>query len=428
MKCWIGYAFQAKHPLDMYQHRILVQHLDRAGLKWVQTSIPSIIGNHHHGAFCWLHPDVLDMFPDALYNPRDATSTIAGGIKTILHGVLDSICDVEADTIQGVPLPLLYDSLSREIATRVRTYWLQSKTFSSLAAKQKLDAYLLELTRCVSHLALNRHPQMAIVAIELAILSVIRISTHYGTVPVITVLRDSECQYCRRQVSGGHNRHQEMLKLIRKLYSAQHDVSLQSITDSPESSPLNALGNENLDLGHTFMLVAKEMQWHNMALAEAQALAVCSEWITSSDMPCSDEFFKKLSLHQADAENRALEMMQVDGDQTGSKRAYVYDDIVDAWVDPECSYPHMRTPSDNKENVCLAVNAGGSKHVRRTSDTLRHADAMLDDDEIDFLGHSNNLSSSRVCRKVQRLDIAREARRAQMQGRGRRRASLLSFL
>jgi len=95
---------------------------------------------------------------------------------------------------------------------------------------------------------------------------------------------------------SGHNKHKELLELIRQLYNAQQDVALQSIIDSPDSSPLKALSNEGLDLGHTFMLIAKEMQWHNMALPEAQALAVCSQWMTASDMPCSDEFFRRLSM------------------------------------------------------------------------------------------------------------------------------------
>ena len=71
-----------------------------------------------------------------------------------------------------------------------------------------------------------------------------------------------------------------------------------------------------------------------------------------------------------------------------------------------------------------------TKRRRRHTDILpRCADfAQEDDDEIDFLGHADELNSSRVRRKVQRLDVAREASRSQMLGRRSRRSSLLPYL
>lgn len=271
------------------------------------------------------------------------------------------------------------------------------------------------MTQCVSDFALHGHEQLVVVAIELAILAIIRIGTYHGTFSTMQLLQDPECRYCKQM--SGHNKHKELLELIQQLYNAQQDVALQSIIDSPDSSPLKALSNEGLDLGHTFMLIAKEMQWHDMALPEAQALAVCSQWMTASDMPCSDEFFRRLSMYQADAENRAL----LTSSQAG---AYIYDDIVDAWVSPESSRPNMHRSLSEKENIVPP------KRRRRHTDILpRCADfAQEDDDEIDFLGHADELNSSRVRRKVQRLDVAREASRSQMLGRRSRRSSLLPYL
>ena len=54
--------------------------------------------------------------------------------------------------------------------------------------------------------------------------------------------------------------------------------------------------------------------------------------------------------------------------------------------------------------------------------------AQEEDHDIDFIGHADEINSSRVRRKVQRLDVAREASRAQMRGHRSRRASLLPYL
>ena len=122
-------------------------------------------------------------------------------------------------------------------------------------------------------------------------------------------------------------------------------------------------------------------------------------------------------MYQADAENRAL----LTSSQAG---AYIYDDIVDAWVAPESSRPTMHRSAREKENMVPP------KRRRRHTDILpRSADlAQEGDDEIDFLGHADDLKSSRVRRKVQRLDVAREASRSQMLGHGPRRSSLLPYL
>lgn len=351
-----------------------------------------------------------------------------------MHGMLDCIDGMTIDHIQGIPLPLFYDQLSRAIATRVRTYWLHSKLHSSIASQQKLDDYLIEITKCVSSFALKQHPQLIVVAIELAILTIIRLGTHYDTISTMQLLRHSECIYCKVS-KDEHNRHKGLLCLIQELYSAQ-EVTLQSVSDSPDSSPLSALSNEGLDLGHSFMLVAKQMQWHGLALPEAQALAVCSEWMTVSNMPCTDEFFKKLSIHQADAESRALITIQNNA-KSGESPAYIYDDIIDAWVAPESSQPTMRKHSEIKRNdlplsLISQVGSENNKRRQRYSDTLpkisvQHGNYSQEDDEIDFLRNPDTSDFSRVRRKVRRLDVALEARRPQMKARTRR-ASLLPYL
>jgi len=178
------------------------------------------------------------------------------------------------------------------------------------------------------------------------------------------------------------------------------------------------------------------MQWHGLALPEAQALAVCSEWMTASNMPCTDEFFKRLSMHQADAENRALVTIQNKA-KGGKSAAYIYDDIIDAWVAPESSQPTMRKYSEIKGNdiplpLISQVGLGKNKRQQRYSDTLskisgQHGNYSQEDDEIDFLRNPDTSKFSRVCRKVRRLDVALEARRPQMKARTRR-ASLLPYL
>ena len=412
---WVAYAFQSEGPWDMEQHRIPVHRLDPSVQQWMQGQMVKFLDNHPRGVFCWLHPDVQGLFSDDVNSPRDLSTDIVKGTRHIMCGVLRPLEDISTDTIQQVPVPYLYDTLSRELATRVGACWHQSKSHTSFAERQKLDTYILEMTQCVSDFALHGHEQLVVVAIELAILAIIRIGTYHGTISTMQLLQDPECRYCKQM--SGHNKHKELLELIRQLYNAQQDVALQSIIDSPDSSPLKALSNEGLDLGHTFMLIAKEMQWHNMALPEAQALAVCSQWMTASDMPCSDEFFRRLSMYQADAENRAL----LTSSQAG---AYIYDDIVDAWVSPESSRPTMHRSLREKENIAPL------KRRRRHTDILpRCADfAQEEDDEIDFLGHADEINSSRVRRKVQRLDVAREASRSQMLGHRSCRASLLPYL
>lgn len=412
---WVAYAFQGKSPWDMNQYRIPMHRLNPSIQHWIQEQMAEVLQNHPRGVFCWLHPDVLGLFSDGIYSPCGLSRDIVQGTRGIMCGVLRPLEQISTDTIEQVPVPYLYDTLSRELATRVGACWHQSKSLTSVAGKQKLDTYILEMTQCVSHFALHGHEQLVVVAIELAILAIIRIGTYHGSLPTMQLLQDPGCRYCEQMPVC--NKHKQLLNLIQQLYNAQQDVALQSIIDSPDSSPLKALSNEGLDLGHTFMLIAKEMQWHNMALPEAQALAVCSQWMTTSDMPCSDEFFRRLSIYQADAENRAL----LTSSQAGT---YIYDDIVDAWVAPESSRPTMHRSSYEKENMVPP------KRRRRHTDILpRSADLVQeDDDEIDFLGHADDLNSSRVRRKVQRLDVAREASRSQLLGHGRRRSSLLPYL
>ncbi|WFD32944.1 hypothetical protein MSPP1_003997 [Malassezia sp. CBS 17886] len=165
---------------------------------------------------------------------------------------------------------------------------------------------------------------------------------------------------------------------------------LQTTLDLPETSPLSALSADGLDLGHTFLLVSKQMSWHALALPEAEALAVCSAWIARTEMPVPAEFHARLSQLQTDAESRALRS-RADGDCR-----YVWDDVVDAWI------PLRRRTHPLHDITNTAVRAPKRRHstalhapIPKFPSELRESS---DTDEIDFLNGTPALPA-RICRK-----------------------------
>lgn len=402
--------------------------LDRRAKSWVRSQLKEHLQSHPFSIFAWMHPGIVTLFVDEPFDPMLPIPHLVAGSEDLMSCVLARMEDSSVTMIEGVPIPAIYDSLARELVERVRSIWLQSKTRTSIAAKQRLDYYILSMTKLVSRFALNNHPELLIVAIEMAILAMICIGMEHDSVSPIQLLSHTGCHACERSTSSKET-HNQLACLLQELYSAQDGVTLQSITDSPESSPLLALSGDGLDLGHTFMLVAKEMQWHDIALPEAQALSVCSEWMTASGMPFTDDFFKKLSSLQIDAENRALKAMHRNGSVLQSN--YIYDDIVDAWVPPE-SYT-LNVVKEDKENRCYPKEVQPTTLRRKRkltcapkTDQLDIPPMTQDDDEIDFLGVQNMQHAPRVCRKVQRLDVRQEALRQKQ--RRKTRPSLLPYL
>lgn len=405
------------------KRKLETHHLTRSMRVWLQKKLVDYFHDHPNLVFCWLHRDVLKLFSDEPFIPQCRTNCIMTGTKTVLCGLFAMIeKSTNGYKLGSIPLPILYDELARELTRRVYSAWMQSKNETTTLAKHRHEQYLLQLTYHVSQYALSRHAPLVVVAIELCILTMICLSTKHDTKPPMDLLQCAQCEQC---LSAGQGcvAHRELVKLITKLYQSQPDVTLLSVTDSPQSSPLSALSIDGLDLGHTFLLVSKFMQWHELALAEAQALSVCSEWMSASEEPCSLEFYERMSTMQADAESRALRNV------SPNRSDYVYDDIIDAYVLRDSSIPNMSPLVTQRINSRTVMK-------RKSNTVYEHRSTMKipqpkseDDDEIDFLTNKSILSSARVCRKVQRLDIGKENRkRMQYASTSSRRNSLLPYM
>ncbi|PKI82705.1 hypothetical protein MVES_003335 [Malassezia vespertilionis] len=364
----------------------------------------------------WQHPSILHLFSDQLFKSNFRVQDAINGTKTVLGGSLANLDPSTYDEIgTGIPLAFLYDRIARELALRVQNAWLECKSYSGILAKQRLQKYLLQMTFCVSRYALEKHTPLVVVAIELAILTMICISTQCGTVSPSMLLEQTHCEQCR-QGGRGLNAHEQLGKIIQKLYMTQDDVTLQSIRDSPESSPLCALRAEKLDLGLTFMLVTKLMQWHDLALPEAQALAVCSDWISASEIPHSTIAFQRLSLMQEDAERRALRNPAMHDTD------FIYDAVIDAYVATDSSHPGMQPSAQHNKSPPshplreIEWNVQHARLKRRESDAtipkkLHSCSSHYEADELDLLSYDPLHGTPRVRRKVHRLDVATEARR-----------------
>jgi len=401
--------------------------MDSKTKKWVRTSLQEHLKSLPIKPFAWFHPDILQLYMDNLFDPLNTSEDVISGTRSILTGLLDAMPSSLTSQIEGIPLPLFYDRMAREISKRVRSTWLKGKSCTSQASKQKLHQYIMAMTEFVSEKALDRHPQLTVVAIELGILAMISASMQKDTISPLRILHDPECYVCKMR-GHGYTTHRQLISMIDRLYQNQEDVNLQSVTDSPESSPLCALSVEGLDLGHTFLLVAKMMQWHDLALPEAQALSVCSEWMVSTEMPCTADFFKKLSALQTNAEDRAIKNMYATNSKNQS--SYIYDDVMDAWVCVKNSSEHALYDV-NKENAPIATGSPAEmkSHNVRPMHLARQALEISpgEEDEIDFLSNKRNIRTPRVCRKVQRLDVGKEARR-QTRARHRYRQPWIPYL
>lgn len=398
---------------------------------WLRAEVKDFFQDDPNLAIGWLHPNVLELFTDEPFSKHCRALHIMSGSKTVMSGLLGIIeaatAAAESEDIIDIPSAFLYDQLAREIARRVHKSWNQSKKEASAFAKHRHEQYLLQMTFCVSQYALHNHAPLLVIAIELSILSMICLSTQHGTVHPTELLYANECALCNKHTHG-QSGHGELTKLIQMLYQLYDGVTLQSISDSPQSSPLRALSTNGLDLGHTYMLVSKMMKWHALALPEAQALSVCSKWMSPSQLPCSREFFRRISSMQADAENRALCHL------SPNRSGYVYDDIVDAYVLRDSSIPNMSpVQQENRPLYNPQVNSITKRKLTEcgASPTVK-AQAPLtsreNDDELDLLTNTSALASSRVCRKVKRFDVGQENTRQQTVRGISRRKSLLPYL
>lgn len=324
----------------------------------------------------------------------------------------------------------MYDRLSRALVQRIRCAWTTARNQTSMAAKRRLEYYIVSLTREVTNHALHGHFPLIIVAIELAILSIICIEMQERKTTPKDLLQRPTCHTCQSSKIQA-SMHEEMFNLIKHLYQADSHVTLQSVLDSPESSPLCALRADGLSFGDTFLLVAKVMQWHGYALPEAQALAVCSDWASSVDLQESNAVIERLSKLQADAENRALQIIS-ERESVPCRYQYIYDDVVDAWIIRE-SITNAGLQQRDTQGRDLYQKQG---NVQKRRAPLQEVNPNLlqgpcpptsELDEIDFLSIQPTRYPSRVCRKVQRLDIKQESLRFRKAAR-RPRESLLTYL
>lgn len=390
---------------------------------WLQHRLVRYFEAYPELALGWLHKDVLDLFADEPFALQSHAHRILHGTKPVLHGLFGAIENVCAapHVHTSIPVPLLYDQLAREITRRVCAAWSQSKKETTALAKRRHVQYLLQLTFFVSQHALGRHAPLVVVAIELAILTMLCLSMQQDRVSPHALLQCTHCVQCQTpgQECAAHG---QLVKLIDRLYRSQEGVTLQSVMDSPHSSPLRALSADGLDVGYTFLLVSKLMRWHELALAEAQALSVCAEWISETDLPYSREFFERMSALQADAEKRALRTL------SPNRSDYEYDDVIDAYVLRDTSAPAaQRAP----KRVPLAARAMNDTPPAQPTAALDKIPSLAsNDDEFDVLRANPARRAARVCRTVQRLDVrketARQARRRMCAKR--QRSSLLPYL
>ena len=425
LKLWMGSVFGKGGSDCLCDVRFQVKELHRRSRLWMQKELKYMLKNANM-VLAWTHTDVFRVFSDDPFDPRVAHTQLSAGTFELLDGVLSTLHGIASSHVYGIPLPMVYDRLAREVTRRVLSAWIECKKLTSMQSKHKLLAYFEQLTHCISTYALGEHSEFAVTAIELAILTLICSCLNFNSVSPLEPLQRTACVDC---VQSAQQKvlHTKFTVLIRKIYQAHEDVTLQSISDSPQSSPLSAMSAEGLDLGHTFLLVAKLMRWHDLPLPEAQALAVCSGWMAATDMPCTADFFKRMSSMQADAESRALQSLRLlDGDSS-----FVYDDVVDAWVAAESRQPKKDMLQANNDPCFRFQWQGGSTKRKRLSGGLASSlneTQVEEDDEIDFLRNTQNLHSSRICRRVQRLDVAQEATRFQRQARRSHETPLLSYL
>lgn len=428
---WISLVF-ADGDLDLASKRsIEIRSLTRSHRMWLRAEVKGFFQNDPKLAIGWLHPNVLELFTDEPFAKHCRALHIMNGSKAVMSGLLGIIEatteTTESEDINDIPSAFLYDQLAREIARRVHKSWTQSKKEASAFAKHRHEQYLLQMTFCVSQYALHNDAPLLVIAIELSILSMICLSTQHSTVHPTELLYANECTLCKNHTHG-QSGHGELTKLIQMLYQLHDGVTLQSISDSPQSSPLRALSTDGLDLGHTFMLVSKMMKWHALALPEAQALSVCSKWMSPSQLPCSREFFRRISSMQADAENRALCNL------SPNRSGYVYDDIVDAYVLRDSSIPNMSPVQQENRPLYNPQVSSIAKRKLTECDASPTVKARVplssreNDDELDLLTNTSVLASSRVCRRVKRFDVGQENTRQQTVRGISRRKSLLPYL
>lgn len=359
-------------------------------------------------ALNWLHPQVLPFFEDDLFQASEAS--LMQHTKTLVMGVLSSLEKLhESDPLL---CPMIYEALAKELTSRIRRVWIQSKGTGPFG-QVRLQHYLLKLIDCLSHPAMEQHSPLAVVVVEMSILLMISLSTKADT-QAGDLIPSSGCEVC---VRGGQDarKHYELVSLIHKLFASNDKITLQSIADSPTSSPLSVLCAEGLDPGSAFFLVTKLMHWHHLALAEAQALAVCSSWVSSnSKAPFTDSLVRRLAKMQTEAERCALQ---------SNENKYIYDDVMDAWIaqgsqdlDPGIQSTQMVPSLVQKSNSQITRSSRRHSEPMHTNyPRAQQASTSTNDDdendELDLLKDTSNIQSARVCRKVKRLDVGLEARK-----------------
>lgn len=381
----------------------------------------------------WLHPDVMALLTDHLNEPLQTDPCFR--TRQLLSGVLSSFTLNGNESEQN--LRLVYFALSRELCRRIEISWTSGKQ-KGKNGKTAVQRYLTSILTCLAEYVAAGHHGLAAVAIEVAMLLTICISCSDDFSIRIDYYNSKLCRGCindpRMRLAHG-----EVISYIRGLYGSLSNIELPRTLGALYNSPLAVLRLDGLDPGQVLLIVTKEMRWHGLAIAEAQALMSCAEWTAQSDAPWTDELLYHLSMMQSDAEDRAIKHIG------GASVGYVYDDVIDAWIAP-MSPRTPKTKNDSHETHGLSIAPcvrkrpidsaqdetaeamSAPRHraaaisqfslpvaapLHETNATMQRVNSLkaiyADEDEIDFLQHDSPRTCPRTRHKVRRFDVAEEA-------------------
>lgn len=381
----------------------------------------------------WLHPDIMALLTDHVDEPHQTDPCFR--TRQLLNGALSSATAKDDDSAQN--LRLVYDALSCELCRRIEISWMAGKQ-RGRSGKTAVQRYLTSILACLAECVADGHYGLAAIAIEIAMLLTICISCSDDFTIRIDYYNSKMCRGC---IADSRMRlaHGEVASYIRGFYGSLSSIEFPRTLGALYNSPLAVLRLEGLDPGQVLLIVTKEMRWHGLAIAEAQALMSCAEWTAQSDAPWTDELLYHLSTMQSDAEDRAIKHIG------GASEGYVYDDVIDAWIGPIAPRtPDVQSVSHEIHGIsaapCVRKRPIGSaqddtaeamtvpRHeavaasqyplplaapLHETNATVQRINSRnatyTDEDEIDFLQHDSPRTCRRTRQKVRRFDVAEEA-------------------
>lgn len=269
-----------------------------------------------YGIRAWLHPDTLRLLADDF----SSYDVLSRRTCQLIDGVLSSV-PPHTQSTQGIPIRVVYAELSQEICRRIEVAW-QCGNNDIYVDKTTVLVFLQRIVTCLETHIRDGHYVLIPLTIEVSMLMMICVNCNDDLEVILGRYESKKCLSCEHN-GPARRAHNDIVQQIRVFYDAHAHAKLQGTLKSPHNSPLSALCVTGLGLEHALLLVTKEMQWHNLTVAEAQALASCAALTALSNAPWTNELLYRLSTMQADAENRAV---------TCASEGYVYDDIIDAWI------------------------------------------------------------------------------------------------